>query len=42
MRHVTAEPITVANLLAGVSLISDDSFSATQFTRVLNLIVRLP
>jgi len=27
---------------AGVSLISDDSFSATQFTRVLNLIVRLP
>jgi uncharacterized protein len=27
---------------AGVSLISDDNFSATQFTRVLNLIVRLP
>jgi uncharacterized protein len=28
--------------LAGVSLISDDNFSATQFTRVLNLIVKLP
>jgi hypothetical protein len=28
--------------LAGVSLISDDNFSATQFTRVLNLIVDLP
>jgi hypothetical protein len=28
--------------LAGVSLISDDNFSATQFTRVLNLIVALP
>jgi uncharacterized protein len=27
---------------AGVSMISDDNFSATQFTRVLNLIVRLP
>jgi hypothetical protein len=28
--------------LAGVSLISDDNFSATQFTRVLNLLVKLP
>jgi hypothetical protein len=28
--------------LAGISLISDDNFSATQFTRVLNLVVRLP
>ena len=28
--------------LAGVSMISDDNFSATQFTRVLNLLVRLP
>jgi uncharacterized protein len=28
--------------LAGVSLISDDNFSANQFTRVLNLAVRLP
>ena len=28
--------------LATVSLISDDNFSATQFTRVLNLIARLP
>jgi len=28
--------------LAEVSLISDDNFSATQFTRVLNLAVRLP
>jgi hypothetical protein len=28
--------------LAGVSLISDDNVSATQFTRVLNLVVRLP
>ena len=28
--------------LAGVSMISDDNFSATQFTRVLNLIVKLP
>jgi hypothetical protein len=28
--------------LAGVSLIRDDNFSATQFTRVLNLIVALP
>jgi len=28
--------------LAGVSLISDDNFSANQFTRVLNLVVRLP
>jgi hypothetical protein len=28
--------------LAGVSMISDDNFSPTQFTRVLNLIVRLP
>jgi hypothetical protein len=27
---------------AGVSMISDDNFSATQFTRVLNLSVRLP
>jgi uncharacterized protein len=27
---------------AGVSMISDDNFSATQFTRVLNLIVKLP
>jgi uncharacterized protein len=27
---------------AGVSMISDDNFSATQFTRVLNLIVNLP
>ncbi len=27
---------------AGVSLISDDNFSATQFTRVPNLVVRLP
>jgi hypothetical protein len=25
-----------------VSLISDDNFSATQFTRVLNLLVKLP
>ena len=28
--------------LAGVSMISDDNFSPTQFTRVLNLIVTLP
>jgi hypothetical protein len=28
--------------LAGVSMISDDNFSATQFTRVLNLVVKLP
>ena len=28
--------------LADVSMISDDNFSATQFTRVLNLRVRLP
>ncbi len=28
--------------LAAVSLISDDNFSATQFTRVLNLAVKLP
>jgi hypothetical protein len=28
--------------LAGVSMISDDNFSATQFTRVLNLLVKLP
>jgi uncharacterized protein len=28
--------------LAGVSMISDDNFSATQFTRVLNLVVTLP
>jgi hypothetical protein len=28
--------------LVGVSLISDDNASATQFTRVLNLAVRLP
>ena len=28
--------------LAEVSLISDDNFSATQFTRVLNLAVKLP
>jgi hypothetical protein len=28
--------------LAAVSLISDDNFSATQFTRVLNLLVKLP
>jgi hypothetical protein len=28
--------------LAGVSMISDDNFSPTQFTRVLNLVVRLP
>ena len=28
--------------LTGVSLISDDNFSATQTTRVLNLLVRLP
>jgi hypothetical protein len=28
--------------LAGVTLMSDDNFSATQFTRVLNLAVRLP
>ena len=28
--------------LAGVSLISDDNFSANRFTRVLNLVVRLP
>jgi hypothetical protein len=28
--------------LAGVSLISDDNFSATQFTRVLNLLIVLP
>jgi hypothetical protein len=28
--------------LAGVSLISDDNFSAAQFTRVLSLAVRLP
>ena len=28
--------------LATVSMISDDNFSATQFTRVLNLIARLP
>jgi hypothetical protein len=29
-------------LLAGVSLISDDNFSATQTTRILNLAARLP
>ncbi len=28
--------------VAGLSMISDDNFSATQFTRVLNLIVNLP
>jgi hypothetical protein len=28
--------------VAGVSMISDDNFSATQFSRVLNLLVRLP
>ena len=28
--------------LAGLSMISDDNFSAAQFTRVLNLLVRLP
>jgi hypothetical protein len=28
--------------LAGVTLMSDDNFSATPFTRVLNLAVRLP
>jgi hypothetical protein len=28
--------------LAGVSLTSDDNFRATQFTRVLNLLVKLP
>ena len=28
--------------LAGVSMISNDNFSPNQFTRVLNLIVRLP
>jgi hypothetical protein len=28
--------------LAGVSMISDDNFSPTQFTRVLNLVVKLP
>jgi hypothetical protein len=28
--------------LAGISLISDDNFSATQFTRVLNLVAALP
>jgi hypothetical protein len=28
--------------LAGVSMISDDNFSPTQFTRVLNLIATLP
>ena len=28
--------------LAGVWMISDDNFSATQFTRVLNLLVTLP
>lgn len=28
--------------VAAVSLISDDNFSATQFTRVLNLLVKLP
>jgi hypothetical protein len=28
--------------LAAVSLISDDNFSATQFTRVLNLLLKLP
>jgi hypothetical protein len=28
--------------LATVSMISDDNFSATQFTRVLNLIAKLP
>ena len=27
---------------AGVSLISDDNFGATQFTRVLNLVATLP
>jgi hypothetical protein len=34
--------ITSGPGLAGVSLISDDNFSATQFTRVLNLLVKLP
>jgi hypothetical protein len=28
--------------LAGVAMISDDNFSPTQFTRVLNLVVKLP
>jgi hypothetical protein len=28
--------------VAGLSMISDDNFSATQFTRVLNLLVKLP
>ena len=34
--------ITGAPGLAGVSMISDDNFSATQNTRVLNLAVKLP
>ena len=28
--------------LAAVSMISDDNFSAIQFTRILNLLVKLP
>jgi len=28
--------------IAGVSLVSDDNFGATQITRVLNLVARLP
>ena len=28
--------------IADVSMINDDNFSATQFTRVLDLIVKLP
>jgi hypothetical protein len=28
--------------VAGLRMISDDNFSPAQFTRVLNLIVRLP
>jgi hypothetical protein len=28
--------------LAAVSMLSDDNFSAIQFTRVLNLLVKLP
>ena len=37
-----AWPSSAGPGLAGVSLISDDNFSATQSTRVLNLAVKLP
>jgi hypothetical protein len=44
--NATLERLTISRSggpgLAGVWMISDDNFSATQFTRVLNLLVKLP